>query len=433
VQLLDFQVGPAEAVGEIAFTKGSALMTCPTGFGKMYMGAHVAREAQLLANIDPIVICPKIATHQWGRVLGGFGVTNATVTNYEMAIRHFVSWQTYGDLKWCFWKPEFHGRLVIFDESHRCGGLETQNGKMMASSRQHQMKSIQMSATPADSPLRMRAMVTTLGICGWDAYWSWARVRGCHTRMIRGRAKGLEFTKGAKGKKIMSEISAEFYPEYGSLVSINDASAYYNDHHVMVDCPLIPGADRVWIEAEREVMQLANERGSDPASLKLGARIRARKAVELLKVPTLLEMAKDGLESGYSVVVFMNFTESLLGLAEALKCAVIYGEDRDRQQSIDDFQSGVTNCLVVNTAAGSEAVSLHDTVGDAPRLALISPGENSTQLAQALGRTHRVGARSPATSKLIYAADSLEEQVAENVNRKLGNLGALTDNDLEFF
>jgi superfamily II DNA or RNA helicase len=167
-------------------------------------------------------------------------------------------------------------------------------------------------------------------------------------------------------------------------------------------------------------------------NFKLAMRMRARSEVEKLKVPVLQELAQDALDSGYSVPIFLNFTEPALQLGEALKCPVIYGGDtaESRQQAIDGFQDGSIRALVINIAAGAEAVSLHDLNGDRPRLSLINPSEMGTAVAQVLGRVHRVGAKSPATQKFIFAADSVEEQVAANMDRKIQNIGALTNNDM---
>ena len=44
---------------------------------------------------------------------------------------------------------------------------------------------------------------------------------------------------------------------------------------------------------------------------RLTAILRARQQIELVKVPLFLEMIEDGIESGMSVVVFVNFTETL--------------------------------------------------------------------------------------------------------------------------
>lgn len=50
---------------------------------------------------------------------------------------------------------------------------------------------------------------------------------------------------------------------------------------------------------------------------------------------------------------------------------------------------------------------------------------------QALGRIHRAGAKSPAIQKLIYAANTVEEDVAKRVEASLNNLSRLQDGDVD--
>jgi len=49
---------------------------------------------------------------------------------------------------------------------------------------------------------------------------------------------------------------------------------------------------------------------------------------------------------------------------------------------------------------------------------------------QALGRIHRAGALSPAIQKLIYAAGTVEEEVAGRVEASLNNLNLLQDGEM---
>lgn len=61
---------------------------------------------------------------------------------------------------------------------------------------------------------------------------------------------------------------------------------------------------------------------------------------------------------------------------------------------------------------------------------MISPGYNASDMVQGLGRVRRVGG-TDVTQYFVLAADSVEEKVAKTLERKIGNLSALNDKDLE--
>ena len=80
---------------------------------------------------------------------------------------------------------------------------------------------------------------------------------------------------------------------------------------------------------------------------------------------------------------------------------------------------------MVNIAAGGTGLSLHDVMGDYPRVALISPTFSAKDYMQALGRIHRNGAKSHALQKILVAAGSVEETVVKSIQAKLANLNTL--------
>ena len=93
----------------------------------------------------------------------------------------------------------------------------------------------------------------------------------------------------------------------------------------------------------------------DSAS-ELTAILRARQKVELVKVPLFVEMVEEALENNMSVVVFLNFSETIEALSQRLntKC-IVNGEAKyakHRQQNIDDFQADKQRVILINLAAG---------------------------------------------------------------------------------
>jgi len=155
--------------------------------------------------------------------------------------------------------------------------------------------------------------------------------------------------------------------------------------------------------------------------------LRARQLAESLKAKDTADMAKDYVEQGHSVVLFVNFTETAETLQQLLKCpAIVGGQTADeRQKIIDDFQDDKEHVIVVNIAAGGTGISLHDINGNRQRISLISPTFNVKDHLQALGRIHRNGAKSDAIQKILVASDSIEEHVMRVVEQKSDNLNTL--------
>ena len=80
---------------------------------------------------------------------------------------------------------------------------------------------------------------------------------------------------------------------------------------------------------------------------------------------------------------------------------------------------------MANIAAGGTGLSLHDTIGDRPRVSLICPSYNAKEYAQTLGRIHRNGAKSDALQKVLVASGTVEENVMLSISRKIDNMNEL--------
>ena len=188
------------------------------------------------------------------------------------------------------------------------------------------------------------------------------------------------------------------------------------------------------MEAELAKLQKKIKKESKDSVSELTAILRARQKIELVKVPLFIEMIEEAIESGMSVVVFCNFTETIDALSDRLgtKC-IVNGEAKYaklRQQNIDDFQADKERVILVNIQAGGAGLSLHDLNGNHPRMALISPSYSAVLMRQATGRVWRDSAKSKSIQKIVFVAKTVEEKVCESVKRKLENMDLLNDGDL---
>jgi len=73
---------------------------------------------------------------------------------------------------------------------------------------------------------------------------------------------------------------------------------------------------------------------------------------------------------------------------------------------------------------------LHDLNGNYPRISLISPTPSAVDLRQALGRVWRDGGKTKSLQKIIFAANTVEEEVCEKVKLKLTSLDTINDGDV---
>jgi superfamily II DNA or RNA helicase len=144
-------------------------------------------------------------------------------------------------------------------------------------------------------------------------------------------------------------------------------------------------------------------------------------------------MAEEAIADGMSVAIFVNFSETVRALSKRLdSTCIVWGENKgdERDRSIADFQSDKRRVIIINIKAGGAGLSLHDLNGNYPRMALISPTPSAVDLRQALGRVWRDGGKTKALQKIIFVANTVEEEVCEKVKFKLQALDTINDGDV---
>lgn len=429
--LREWQV-PASAKLATSIRKfGSAIDGSDTGAGKTYTAIGAAREL----NMKVAVVCPKAVIESWKRVIKDhFGLEVVFVLNYE-ALKG-GKYTDYIELKRKenSMITEYHWNLskdtlIIFDESHRLKGKDTKNAQMAIAARRQAYKVLCCSATNAIDPLELNAVGYILGLhkCGLDFY-RFAKDYGC----IKGIG-GLHFPGDNYSLK---KLHKDIFVEKGVRLK-KDEIPGFPDSDIIVDPYTIEDKDaaeidRIYNEMENELSKLEKQSGPKTA-VEMTIRLRARQKIELLKVPLIVEMAEDLIADGQSVVIMLNFSDSIKAVAKKLKTnCIVWGENKgdERQNNIDAFQADDERILILNIAAGGVGVSLHDLNGNHPRTALISPNDSAPLMRQAFGRVHRDGAKTKSQQRVLFIANTVEEQVCNNVKVKLTSLDRINDGDL---
>ncbi len=417
---------------------GCAIDGSDLGTGKTYVACGVVRELKM----KMFVICPKAVMESWKRVIiNHFNMKNSLVgiINYEQIrigktdspFASFIENKKTHKRKFVWKIPK--NTLVIFDESQKLKNWKTKNSKTCIEAFKQGYKILFCSATNATNPLELRTVGTCLKLFkGSIAYYQW-----CYEHGVQKGRFGLEFTTDMKlRQKILKKLHRNIFIERGIRLT-RDTIPNFPESEIIANCYNMDDEDVKKIndchkEMREELKKLAQLAKVDKAS-ELTAILRARQKTELIKAPLFIDMIEEGLEDNMSVVVFVNFTETLQGIAKRLGISCIFdGKTKDeiRQKNVDDFQSGKERVILVNIASGGAGLSLHDIHGLNPRLTLISPSYSAVLMRQSLGRVWRENAKSKSVQKIVFVAGTVEEQVCDNVKEKLKNLDLLNNGDL---
>jgi len=396
-----------------------------TGTGKTYTGLATAYNV----GSPVLVVCPPIVIPAWREVAELAEVDLIDVVNVEKLKTGKTPYlkRRHGNprFQWTLPKDAF----VLWDEVQNATGIKTQNAEVLALLKVYKLRGILMSATAADTPLKLRAIGYLLGFHRYNlnSFYTWARQLGCRSNSWG----GIEFPKGPTGRKYLEILHELIFETKGVRMRIED-NPDFPDNKIIAEAydlgKYTKEVNAIYDSLDEEIKNL------DEDANPLTVLLRARQVSEHCKVPLLTDMVIDLLDEGKSVAVFLNFREPFKELIEGLQGDVsqVYGgqSERVREENIKAFQANETRVIVLMVAAGGVGVSLHDLHGEHPRVALISPTYSAVHLKQALGRCPRAGAQSKVIQKILFAAGTVEDKACKAVKRKVNNISLINDGDL---
>lgn len=485
--LFDYQREHVRTILAAIREHGSAIDASDTGTGKTYTAAAVCRSL----GVRPIVICPKAVVTTWYAVLADFVIEPLAVINYETAkngkyypnldaflIEHredcpYIERRGEGGASFVWLQPR--GSIIIFDEAHKGKNSITANSRLMLDARANNTLPAEdrllliLSATITDRVANFRTSAYLLGLSQQapHAYRAWLgmlrdgdpgrNISQSLNRVLFGGAhprRGTEATVGQHTPR-GSRMSITAIRAVADLFRANDVRAEVYDMSPEVEAEI---EEQYAIIAEALEALRNKENDGDMALVKL---IRARQRIELLKVPTFVELIIAAVTAEQSVVAFVNFTETADRIASSLEelelaspIVFIRGGQTvaERSAAVDDFQRNRAHVMLANMAAGGVGISLHDLHGR-QRLALHSPSWSSIDFKQALGRIYRAGAMSNAIQRIVYCRGrtrahrgndaqfrdpgeaggriGVEELMAQNVNEKLLTIEWINSGDTD--
>lgn len=442
-KLLPWQPDPTRMMVRGLPRHRSFLDASDMGMGKTAIA--VATCAQL--HLRPVVICNTRAVSQWWWMLHHFGFKNdeADVGTWTM-IREgktaFGGWQNVRAVvdkrtgetsmitrfKWAV----AQGAALVFDEIHKAGGgLTTKQGKMLIAAKRQGYPIIGLSATAASSILRFEALGYALGLfASPHDFIPWM----IHHGIEKVPRRGFQFPGATRADRDRAEQAAmlrvhrEIFGR-GKGVRLRKSDVPLFPQNTMV-VEAIDFEDMEEIAASYQSIKqllLAAESRMAMRRQTQDAILQARRHIELLKVPTLAEVAEEAVEAGHTVIVFMNFRDSAFALAAELTCPMLIGQQKDQDKVHADLQANRIRKLVCTYGAGSESMDMHDTDGRFPRFVIHNPHYSAVNIIQATGRTPRANAKSKVIQKFLFAAGTVEESVMEVGRSKMANIETLND------
>ncbi len=394
---------------------GASLDGTGCGGGKTVIASSVAARFAL-----PIgVIAPKSVLAKWTETLSSFGVTPLFCLNPEKLRNgntpHLKKVAKGGKKPIFEWQvPE--GCLFIFDEVHMFGAYNSQNAKMLEAAAGHYV--LMLSATAAENPLRMKAIGVNLRLFTGGYFWKWVREMGAE----ESRWGGLEWNpRTPENKASMERLHHSVFANRGYRVS---------EEVLREQLPeLMTEDDPLWLTPkDRAAIKELYEEMADPDDPGGVKNLRQRQAIELVKIPYITERAKEIVESGGSVVLFLNFHESIDQAHKQFpEAEVIDGRvTAEKRRAIQDrFQRNELRAVIVQIAAGGQSIDLHDLDGRYPRVALLCPQFSGTVEEQAVGRICRVGAKSRALAIRLFAGGTVEQAALKLTAEKRENVAIL--------
>jgi RecG-like helicase len=198
----------------------------------------------------------------------------------------------------------------------------------------------------------------------------------------------------------------------------------------------------------------------------LGYIIRCWQKIEVLKVPSVVDLIKNKLRKGMSVAVFINFNETKKLIYDRLfgpesvdedleklalpedseeqdekqktsgrlitedQVGFIHGgqDPEERDQVVNLFNEDKLHLVIANIKAGGVGISLH--LGKRRKRGLHFPTWSAIDLKQALGRLYRANAENDVKQRIVYCSTG-ENKNLENPDAQEAAMASMVTNDKE--
>ena len=486
INLLNYQVKHYSNIKNAIIKYSRAIDASDTGTGKTYISVKLCKDL----NLIPYVICPKSVISSWNRIIEQGGIKKYYVINYEQLnfSTHLIKSDT-DKYDWNFESNDkFMGNnikkyLFIYDEAHKCKKYTTIKSKIMVSLSQYPVYILLLSATIIDKPLFFLPFGIVLklyktieeGLCWFNKVITTFGNKKTFNMMLP--IHNIIFDKYAsrmriedtidifkKNKIIFEGINMQKYWEIEqkyvkiyNLLEQGKKTKLDKNKKLSKSKKIYDNADlEVDSESESESESDSESKSDESESNKikyqdiynnnnsynnfikkskktnnhLSQIQKLRQEIEFIRIDEIHKLVLKYLEQSKSIVIFVNFTDTIIELSKRLNCdCIIWGKQslKERTKSIDDFCSDKSRIIICNIQSGSAGISLHDTIGKYPRISIISPTWSAQDLIQALGRIHRAMGKTDCEQQIIFCKGTIEESVSNIIRQKINNIRCFND------
>jgi len=419
-KLLPYQIQHVNSLYNTLILHKRALDASDTGTGKTYTTIYLCKKL----NLIPFIVCPKSVVSTWLKVLHYFDYNDNEfiLTTYNQLLKHhFIKQEKVNNnnddinFKWNFTNIDKMAYLFIYDEAHKCKNKDTINAKILTNLSDFGVNIILLSATIADKPL-------------------YFMILGYVLRLYTSFNDGLFWldnviNSNKKSKHPLLGVHNVLYPKYASRMRVDDLENMFKDNKINFDGIYMEN----YFEIEREY-GLINKMMEQTDKKNLGNIQKIRQKIETFKIDTIVKLTFNYLKEGKNVAIFVNFTNTITELSKKLKTkCIIYGNQtlEERSKNIEDFCSDKSRIIICNIQSGGSGISLHDTIGNYPRVSLISPTWSAQDLLQVLGRIHRATGKTDVVQNIIFCKNTIEENIGNVIKSKINNIRILNDGNKE--
>jgi SNF2 family DNA or RNA helicase len=397
----------------------------------------LGKTVQALAAIESddafptVVVCPASMKLVWEReanhwlpnrsvaVLGG---RTASTWTEEAAAADIVV-LNYDILDWHAERLiELQPRCLILDESHYVKNARAARTKAaLALANQLPDDALRLALTGTPILNRAEELVSQLRVLG--------RLKdfGSGARLTR------RFRAAGSDDRLHWNLRAHCYVRRTKAQVLPQLPAKRHD-----TVPVLLSNEHEYRLAERDVIAWLQTLPLDLRTIdaKVAAALRAEQLVRLNnlrqlaargKLPTALAWVGDFLESGEALVVFAEHVATQKAVLERFPKALhILGSDSSeaRQRAVDAFQEEDGPQLIV---CSLKAASQGITLTRASNVAFLELDWTPARHDQAEDRLHRIGQESAVTAWYLLAPDTIDETMAELLQRKRSLIDAVTD------
>ena len=457
IKLLEYQQTHYSNIKKSIITHSRALDASDTGTGKTFVSTMLCKELGLI----PWVICPKSVVASWNDVIKKGKIKKFYIITYEqlMLSVDLIEKKTILGSDEYDWKFESNSifkdkqkekYLFIYDEAHKCKNIKTINSKILVSLSKYHVKILLLSATIIDKPLYFIPF-------------------GIVLKLYKTIQEGMDWmakllsTQIKKTSNAMLPMHKVLFDEYASRMRINETIDVFKDNKIIFEGIQM---ENYW-EIEKKYDKInkileTNKKNKTKSKIKQNnintdeidtdeidtgeidnltknkqsggiAKIqKIRQEIELLRIDTICKLTLKYLIQGKSIAIFVNFTQTIIELSSKLnsKC-IIWGSQnlKERIKAIDDFCSDKSRIIICNIASGGCGISLHDTLGQFPRVSIISPTWSAQDLIQVLGRIHRAMGKTDCEQLIIFCKGTIEESVGNIIKQKIDNIRTFNDGE----